>query len=472
MKSENDNNLQDESFRDSIATIKEGKRNWIYPTQPSGRFYSLRKILSYVYLAIFFALPFININGHQAFQINILERKFYIFGTIFWPQDFFIFGIAMLTGLVFIVLFTVVYGRLFCGWACPQTIFLEMVFRRIEYWIEGDGNAQKHLAKMPWNGEKIRKKGIKWTIFFLISFIISNTFLAYIIGKEDLFRIISEPLGDHIGGFVALLFFTFVFFMVFAWFREQACLIVCPYGRLQGVLLDKNSIVVAYDHVRGEPRGKIKKGEEANSKGDCIDCGLCVRVCPTGIDIRNGTQLECTNCTACIDACDHIMDTVGKPKQLIRYDSEDGIKQGRKFTFTRRMMAYTGVLAVLFSFLVFLLVSRDNIEVTVTRAKGMTYQLAADSVSVTNLYNLKVLNKSQDEMDLQLKVEGLDGTIQVVGEQLRAKSETITEAPIFIKLTLSKLKKRKTPIVIGVYNGDQQITTVKTTFLSPGQKKS
>ena len=252
-----------EKFRDQIATVDErGKRIWLYPKKPKGYYTRIRSILSWVLLALLFGMPFIKINGDPLMLFNIMERRFIIFGINFMPQDFYLFVIAMLIFIVFIVLFTVVFGRLFCGWICPQTIFMEMVFRKIEYLIEGDANKQKALAKAPWNTDKLIKKSSKHAIFFILSFLIANTFLAYIIGIDQLEKIATEPLDAHIGGFIAIIIFSGVFYGVFAHFREQVCLVVCPYGRLQGVLLDKNSIVVGYDYVRGEPRKKIRKDEE------------------------------------------------------------------------------------------------------------------------------------------------------------------------------------------------------------------
>ena len=328
---------ENEKFRDSIGTITEdGKRAWVFPKKPSGKFYEYRKYVSYFLLAFLLLSPFIKINGNQFLMFNVLERRFNIFGFPFWPQDFHLFVISMLIGVVFITLFTVAFGRIFCGWICPQTIFMEMVFRRIEYWIEGDRNKQRKLARQKWDAEKIRKKGLKTLIFIIISFVIANVFLAYLIGSDKLIQYISEGPLNNVSTLISLLIFTAVFYFVFAWFREQVCIIACPYGRLQGVLLDTKSIVVAYDHKRGEAkngRKKFRKNEdrEALGHGDCIDCLQCVHVCPTGIDIRNGTQLECVNCTACIDECDHIMESINLPKGLIRYASENEIEKKEKF---------------------------------------------------------------------------------------------------------------------------------------------
>lgn len=291
----------EETFRDSVATITaEGKRSWIYPKKPKGKLYNARTIVSYFLLAIFFGMPWIKIDGHPFMLLNVIERKFVLFGIAFFPQDFFLFVLAMLTFVVFIALFTALFGRLWCGWTCPQTVFMEMVFRKIEYWIEGDAMQQKALDKRKWDSYKAKRKIAKHTIFFLIAFIISNTFLAYIISVDEWKKIASEGVGQHMVGFVSILVFSGVFYGVYARFREQVCIVVCPYGRLQGALMDPNSVIVAYDYKRGEPRGKLTRKNE--TLGDCIDCNQCQMVCPSGIDIRNGTQLECIGCTACIDA--------------------------------------------------------------------------------------------------------------------------------------------------------------------------
>jgi cytochrome c oxidase accessory protein FixG len=478
------------TFRDSVATISgEGKRNYINPKKPKGKLYNLRTWFSIFYLAVFFTLPFIKLNDQPIFMFNVLERKFIFFGMIFWPQDFFIFGIGMLTFIVFVIVFTVVFGRVFCGWACPQTIFMEMVFRKIEYWIDGDSTKQKQLRAMSWNGEKIRKRTIKFIVFFFISFIIANFFLAYLISMDKLIGYMENPAG-HVGTLISLLIFTSIFFFVYWWFREQACIVVCPYGRLQGVLLDKNSILVAYDHKRGEPRGKLKKKDEHDCKcvdckedgacksitskfaeyirqGDCIDCFACVRVCPTGIDIRNGTQLECVNCTACIDACDAIMTSIHKPKGLIRYASENSITQGVKLKLTARIKAYSAVLLLLLSLLAFLIVSRTDLDATLMRTAGMTYTSLPDG-RISNLYNLKFVNKTHKDIDFSLLLENIKGEISFVGSgSMTVKKETYSNLQFLIKLNPGQLKGWKTEIRIGMYEKGKKIKTIKAKFIGP-----
>lgn len=460
---------QDESFRDSINTITaDGKRNWIYPQRPKGKFYNRRTIVSIVYLILFFTIPFLKLDGDPLVLMNIVERKFIIFGLVFFPQDLFLFALAMLTFMVFIVLFTVIFGRLFCGWACPQTIFMEMVFRKIEYWIEGDANKQRQLDKGPWNLEKIRKKGTKTFIFFVLSFLFGNFFLSYIIGMDELISIVQEPLSKHYGGFSAMIFFTGAFFFVYMYFREQVCLVVCPYGRLQGVLLDRNSIMVAYDYVRGEPRGKHHKGDDTSKLGDCIDCGLCVRVCPTGIDIRNGTQLECVNCTACIDACDGIMEGIHKPKGLIRYDSENGIASGKKLTFTLRMIGYSIILVGLMVGLSFGIAGRSKVEATILRAPGMMFQeVGKDSIS--NLYNFKIVNKTKEEMKLDLILESPAGVIKHVGskEKFNIPSAGLAEGTFFVTIARKDLEGRKNEIKFKLNVDGETLENTKTNFLGP-----
>lgn len=460
--------LLDQSFRDSVATVtKTGKRNFLFPKKPKGKLYNLRTLVSLLYIALFVSLPFVKVGGEPFFLFNVIERKFIFFGQIFWPQDFFIFAVGFLTFVVFIVVFTVVFGRVFCGWVCPQTIFMEMIFRKVEYWLDGDAQEQKRLKTMPWNAYKIRKRVTKMAVFYGLSFLIANFFLSYIIGMDNVLKMVHDGVAAHPVTFTSLLAFTTVFFFVYYWFREQACLVVCPYGRLQGVLLDKKSMVVAYDYVRGEPRGKLKKAKFDLDKGDCIDCLACVRVCPTGIDIRNGTQLECINCTACIDACNDIMDKINKPLGLIRIDSEENIEHSRKNSFNWRVAAYSGILVALLGFLAFLLISRQDVDAKVLRTPGQLYQTLADG-RISNLYSIKLTNKTRKNIPLTLKLEGSEGEITLVGNALVVPAESYFQSPFFVKLNASDVERRKTKIIIGVYQGHKRIESAETTFVGPG----
>ncbi|MCD6011832.1 MAG: cytochrome c oxidase accessory protein FixG [Flavipsychrobacter sp.] len=456
-----------DSFRDKVATVdKKGKRIWVFPQRPEGRLYNLRQIFTVIYLCIFFGLPFLKIDGHPIFLINVLQRKFILFGQIFWPQDFFIFAIGMIVFILFVALFTVVFGRVFCGWACPQTIFMEMIFRKVEYWIEGNANEQRLLDKSPWNIDKTIKRLSKWFAFWVMSFIIANTFLAYLIGVDELEKMIREPLSQHIVSFAALAIFTTIFFFVYLWMREQVCTVICPYGRMQGVLLDRDSIIVAYDYKRGEQRGKFHKNEE-RAIGDCIDCGQCVKVCPTGIDIRNGTQLECVNCTACIDACNRMMDAVNLPQGLIRFASENNIAEKRPWRFTWRMKAYTVVMVLLLGVLVWLLASRTDVGVTILRTPGQLYQEQPNN-QMSNLYNYKLLNKTFKDKVVELKPENFKGVIKLVGEtQLTVPKDGIVAGSMFVYVDNDNVKERKTKLKIGVYEDGKRISTITTSFLGP-----
>ena len=464
----------EEKFRDSIATInEEGKRAWIYPKKPSGRYYNYRKWVSYGLLIFLFAAPLIKVNGNQFLMFNVLERRFNIFSFPFWPQDFHLFVISMIIGVIFIALFTVAYGRIVCGWMCPQTIFMEMVFRRIEFWIDGDRGAQMRLARMPWNGVKIRKRVLKWSVFFLISFLISNIFLAYLIGTDKLIQYVTAGPMQNSGTFVSLLIFTGVFYFVFAWFREQVCIIACPYGRMQGVLLDNKSIVVAYDHKRGEgPNGrkKFRKNEdrEALGHGDCIDCFQCVHVCPTGIDIRNGTQLECVNCTACIDECDTIMEKINRPKGLIRYASEENILKKAKFTFTPRLKGYTAVLTILTGIFIGMLFLRNDLEANILRLPGQLYERKEGNI-ISNVYTYKLINKTNKEIgDVSFKLLSHRGSIEVVtGRTFSVPAQELSEGTLFIEINNAGLKGDKDQLEIGVYSGENLIETTSARFLAP-----
>lgn len=467
MPMDNSPNLPDQSFRDRLATVDaRGRRKWVFAQKPGGKWYSLRTYISWGFFVLFFALPFVYVDGQPLFLFNIPGARFIIFGKVFWPQDFFIFGLTMVTFIVFVILFTAAFGRLFCGWVCPQTIFMEMLFRKVEYAILGDAPKQR-LARSGHRtaGWRLRV-ALKHVVFFVLSFIIANNFLAYIIGVRELGRIITGPLSQHLGGLSALLIFSGVFYGVYAFFREQACTVVCPYGRLQSVLLDRNSMIVAYDYKRGEPRGKFTKQKDSGL-GDCLDCFQCVKVCPTGIDIRNGTQMECVGCTACIDACDRMMEKTGRLKGLIRYASENGIAGHEPLQYTMRMKLYSGLLGVLVVILAALLVSRKDVDATIMRTPGMLYQERGTD-SISNLYTIKIANKTIRQVPLQLRLEDAAGSIQIIGGNvIPVHKEDEGSGNFFVILPRQAIRSRKTELHIALYEGNNKLDVIRTNFLGP-----
>lgn len=443
-----------------------GKRKWIYAFQPQGKLYKTRTWITWGYLLLLFGMPFVKVNGNPLFLFNIPERTFILFGQLFLPQDFMILGVAMLVVLVFIIVFTLLFGRVFCGWICPQTIFLEMVFRKVEFWIEGPAHKQMALAKKKEKpGDYYTRKVIKHIIFFLLSFLIANTFLSYIIGVDELYQIITGKLSEHVVGLLSILGFTTIFYAVFAYVREIVCTVICPYGRLQSVLLDKQSIAVAYDYNRGEPRNKKRKSEEA--QGDCIDCGMCVNVCPTGIDIRNGLQMECVNCTACIDACNMMMQKVGKPENLITFASEYQLENNtvgrRKLNYRSKL--YLVVLGLLLVLLTGMMISRTDFDATVLRVPGQLFQEHKDG-TVTNLYRVKVVNKNAQTLPFSLALQEPGAHIEFVGQPVDSlKTGVHTEATFFIRQKTEQLSSRKTTLHVQIRSGDKIIQTKRVSFL-------
>ncbi len=461
----------DEEFRNSIGTVDaSGKRIWVYAKKPTGAYHTKRAIVAIFLLILFFVGPFLKWHDRPFLLLNIFERKFIVFGHVFWPQDFFLLAIIAITFFVFIILFTVAFGRVWCGWACPQTLFMEMVFRKVEYWIEGDANEQRRLNSSNWNANKIIKKGVKQLIFISISLLIAHVAMAYLIGIDQVRQIVTQPPSVHLPGFIGLIVFTSIFYGVFSWFREQACIVVCPYGRLQSVLLVKDSIVVAYDWLRGEKRGKLKKDQKiiTEKQGDCIDCKLCVHVCPTGIDIRNGTQLECVNCTACIDACDDVMKKIDKPAGLIRYSSFNAIKESKQKLITPRTIGYSFVLVALLSLLGYFILTRADIETTILKAPGTLYTKTEDG-KITNLYTIEFMNKTFDDISLDLKIESpLGATLTKIGTtNLIVPKEGILKRIVMVKLPEELLRNRKTVVEVGIYKLGERIGTARAKFIGP-----
>ncbi len=460
-------------FRDHLGTAdREGRRQWIYPRKVIGRFFRWRTWFSWLLLAIMFAGPFITLRGNPLLLMNIVERKFVVFGQIFWPQDMIIFAIAVLVFVVSVLVFTTAFGRLWCGWACPQTVMMEMVFRKLEYLIEGDAHQQRALDQAPWTAPKIFKKISKHGLFYALSFLVGNVLLSYIIGWQQLYQIITDPPAQHVTGLSFMIAFSLLFYGIFARFREQACTFICPYGRMQSLLLDENSIVVAYDHTRGENRAPIKREQVFAERwqtghGDCIACNHCVSVCPTGIDIRNGTQMECVHCTACMDACDNVMTKIGAPRGLIRYASLNGIERREPLRFTPRLAIYSVVLTVLVSLFAVLVFSRSDVEATLLRAPGSLFQQMPDG-HFSNLYTVKVVNKTSRDVPVELRLENPAGNLQVMGTgNIIVPSQKLAEYSVLIELEPAAMKSGATPLFIGVYSHGKRLQNLKTSFLGP-----
>ena len=458
-------------FRDHLSTAdQEGRRLWLYPRQPSGRYYKARTYLSYLLLLVMFAGPFIRVGGNPLLMMNVVERKFCVLGQVFWPQDGVILAFSLLLFITGIIVFTAAFGRLWCGWLCPQTVLMEMVFRKIEYWIEGDHLQQRALAQAPWTAGKIARKALKQGVFFGLSWVVGNVLLMYIIGSDTWFKIVTGNPADHLQGLGFMFLFTFVFYSIFARFREQACTFICPYGRFQSTLLDENSIVVAYNPKRGETRAPWHRAQTPESrrsegKGDCVNCGQCVVVCPTGIDIRNGVQMECVHCTACIDACDHVMERVGLPKGLISYASLNGIERGEKLRVTPRLVGYSVLLMVLGMVLAILIFTRSDVQSTLLRAPGSMFQVVGEG-RVSNLYTLKVINKTSQEIPIEVRLEQPEGKLQMLGQHTVPPSK-LAETSVLIELPTSALADGKAKLVLGVYAQGKRVETLKTTFLGP-----
>jgi cytochrome c oxidase accessory protein FixG len=457
------NNYQETTFRDRPTTFsKEGKRLWLFPKMPKGKLYNIRRIIAWSLLTFFYMAPFLKFRGEPLLFLNFLERKFVLFGSTFYPQDFHLLVLSVIALIVFIVLFTVIYGRIFCGWVCPQTVFLEFLYRPIEYMIDGNSEKQKQLAEQDMDLIKVLKRILKHGIYLVISFVTILTFVAYVTGTEKLGAIMDVWPVQNSGLFFGVLVFTGVHYFVFAWFREQVCTMVCPYGRLQGVMLDVNTILVSYDYRRGEPRGKGEHG----AKGDCINCYSCVDVCPTGIDIRNGTQLECINCTACIDACNSVMKKVRKPSGLIRFASEKSIAEGTKEKFNARAIAYTVVLATLLIVIGYLFTVRGDVETTLIRAQGTMFQeYGADKYS--NLYDLQVVNKTNSAVSIEFKLLSPEGEIIVLGDPVKAEKGEVAQRNLLIVLKKESLKTSNSRLEIGVFENGKQIDKLSSTFVGP-----
>ena len=394
----------------SLTSVNtDGSRYFLHPSDVSGRFTLWRRMFGALLLAVYVALPWIPVGGNPAVFLDIASRRFHFFGLTFLTEDLWV-GFFLLTGLGFSLFYvTALFGRLWCGWACPYTVFLEHVYRRIERLVDGDSTRRKKLDAAPWTGSKIAKRAIKHGLYLLASLVIAHVFISYFVSIPGLYDSMRQSPLNNAKTFGVMVFLTGCLHFSFAWFREQFCIILCPYGRIQSALTDDDTVIIGYDEKRGEPRGKVS---DPNA-GDCIACSRCVQVCPTGIDIRNGLQLECIGCAACVDACDEIMEKVGRPKGLVRYDSLNGLAGKRTRYIRPRIVLYTGFLCLGLAVLGIFLTTLHSAKAELIRMTGQPYYL--DESGVRNQFRLQLITKQKEPTEFRIRLEGLPEGAVVAG---------------------------------------------------------
>jgi cytochrome c oxidase accessory protein FixG len=445
------------------STMDErGRRNWIYPAAIMGPFMRWRRWTGYLLIVIYLATPWIKIGGMQAVWLQIPERRFILFGHLFFPQDAF-YLVFLLVGLALgLFFFTALVGRVWCGWACPQTVWMEEVFRKIEWLVEGDHHAQRRLDEGPWTVNKVARKTVKHALFLLCSAFISNTFIAYFAGTENLLHWMLSPPGQHWTAFLFMASILGAFYFDFAWFREQFCTVLCPYARFQAVLTDADTVQVGYDTVRGEPRGRV-----GTTEGDCIDCHKCVAVCPTGIDIRDGYQLECIGCARCIDACDSIMDRTGRPRGLIRYDSLARL-QGQVTRILRpRVIVYSLLLVGVVLMLVWGLGTRRLLDFNVLRAPGEPFTVLPGNL-VSNHFHLRVFNRSDVARTYRIDMDGPPGAQLIMPvNPVRVPPGEPMKLEAFVNIPYAAVEAGRAPLQFHVHEVDRRVADEPTVFISP-----
>ncbi|MGZ3653242.1 MAG: cytochrome c oxidase accessory protein CcoG [Bdellovibrionota bacterium] len=450
------------------TTDASGNRVYLYPAAAKGRYARRKRWVHGALILLFLALPWLRPNGKQLLLLDVAHREFFFFGLHLRAHDaplilFLFLGFTFTIGFV-----TAIWGRVWCGWACPQTVFTESVFRKIEQWTEGTHLARRSLDQGPWNGNKIFRKSLKWFLFALASLAVTHSFLAYFVGSRELIGMISSPPAENWASFLVILFTTGVILFDFGWFREQFCVIMCPYGRFQSVMLDSQSLVVGYDANRGEPRrGAVPAGE---AQGDCVDCFRCVTVCPTGIDIRRGLQMECIACTACVDACDDVMTRLKKPKGLIRYTTLAELRGRVRRYVTPRAVVYALLAIASIGALAISLRTKDYLEVTALRAAGSPYEVSPSDhgTFVVNHFRLELSNQTGSTQTLTLSI---DESAKVSGIELITATNPISladsaaeRADFFVRFPLSTLVHGARKISIrwntGTQNRELEVTLV------------
>ena len=459
-------------YETRLATTDEnGNRVYIHPEDIKGKWKSRRNILYWFLIFIYLFLPWIYVDNHQWILLDLPQREFHIFGNVFYGHDGPLLLFVILGFVILMAFITSIWGRVWCGWACPQTVFIDAIFRKIEKIVEGNSRKRKSLEQAPWSLNKILKRTVKWILYILVSLHIVHSFLGYFVGTHELINITLSSPEKNWTLFVTMLTMTGIILFDFGWFKEQFCIIACPYGRFQSVVMDDASMIVAYDKKRGEPRRNKYISKEA--EGDCINCNHCVKACPTGIDIRQGTQMECIACTMCIDACDTIMTKVDKPTGLIRYTSENGLQGIKNKKITLRSLIYLGVLLLIFIGFIFSINHRTHTKVQFLRANHETaYQEIKNhhgEIEIVNHFRMKIYKAGGSSDKFELRVEDqFKKMIQLTTpfEEVEIENDSF-EAPVFLKFSKNILINGSRKIKIQLFNKNtNKITTTKELSLA------
>ncbi len=435
-----------------LSTLNaDGSRRRIRPRVAEGAWWGQRRVLAYVLMLVFFALPYLRIHGKPSILLDLPKREFTLFGTTFLPTETLLFLLLVLSLGIAIFFVTAIWGRVWCGWACPQTVYMEFLFRPIEYALEGGPRGSKKFDR---RGGLPPRRLLKLAIFLLLAMFLAHTFLAYFVGIDQLVHWVQGPPSHHPVAFFVMGLTTASILLDFGWFREQTCLVACPYGRLQTVLFDRRTMMVGYDPMRGEPRmrGLVNRPPDA---GDCINCELCVLACPTGIDIRDGLQMECVHCTQCIDACDAVMSRIGRPKGLIRYTSRNGLERSGPRGLRVRLLLYPVAFALVFGLFLYFLGSRATTEVTLLRGTGAPYELSDDGM-VVNQVRIRLANRNADTRRYRISMIGApDAKLIVPINPLPVESQRIGTASVFVISPRGDFTDGARSVMFRVEDGDR-----------------
>jgi cytochrome c oxidase accessory protein FixG len=446
-----------------LSTLnQDGTRHWLRPKLARGRFLRRRRAVGYALIALFVALPFLSIGGRPAFLIDLVAQELVVCGTVFRPSDGLIMLLVGLTVVLTVFVVTALFGRVWCGWGCPQTVYLEMVFRPIERWLEGTPAQAARLSRLH------PRRLAKWAIYAALGFAIANVFLAYFVGVTRLHTwVLGSPL-DHLAGFTVVLGVTVLMLINFGWFREQMCIVACPYGRLQSVLLDRHSLIVGYHGERGEPRSQPKKHlPVVAGRGDCVDCGACVTVCPTGIDIREGLQMECIGCAQCIDACDVVMAKLGRPLDLIGYTSQAELAGKPRHLLRPRMIAYPALLAIVGSGLLWTILTRSTAEVTTLRNDGPSFIVLPDT-RIASQVRLKIENETAERRRYVVSLaDSPDAALKSALAVWEIKPHHAMEIRLFIEAGAATFVHGQRKVHLRVFDDQGFARIVAITLLGP-----